>query len=371
MSKSCVALLLLLASFSAKAQEEPKPLVIEGYGEMYYGFDFNQPANGNRPDFVVSHNRHNEVNINLALLRAMYEKDRVRANIGMMAGTYANRNMREEPGLLRNIYEANTGYRLHKLHEIWIDAGIFSSHIGSEGALSMDCPTLTRSMVADATPYYEAGARLSYTSMKDKWYLALMHLNGWQRIQRPNGYSSPAGGMQLRYSPNKKLLFNLSTFVGSDRPDIDDSRRYFLDFYTVIKPTKNLEVTWTVDLGREDFIIHGTNNNYGLNQWMGTSLALLLKTGARTSWSARGEYFDAPVGNTVISMAMLNSTSSFRVGAYSLGYNRQLAKNLLWRTEGKGYVADSELFRRGNAMFNDNYVLTTSLAVRFNNRKSH
>lgn len=361
--------MMLFTSLSLFAQTEPKALVIEGYGEVYYGYDFNEPNSNERSLGVVSHNRHNEVNINMALLRAVYDKDRVRANIGIMAGTYANANMTAEPGVLKNIYEANAGFRLHKRHELWIDAGIFPSHIGAEGALSMDCPTLTRSMMADASPYYEAGARVSYTTLNQKWYIAFMHMNGWQRIQRQNGNSTPAGGMQLKYMPNSKLVFNLSTFVGSDKPDIDESRRYFVDFYTTAKLTKKLELTAAIDLGNERYIWHGANV-FVTNNWLGTAVILKYKATAKAAWVARGEYFYDP-NNTIMPQTTLNSLNGFDVAAYSIGYDRKLMDNLLWRIEGKGYVSASNSFYRGNALFNDNYVLTTSLAVRFNNRKNH
>lgn len=353
----------------AAEYKAPKPLIIEGYGEVYYGYDFNQPGTNNRPDFIYSHNRHNEVNINLVMLRAKYEKDRVRANIGIMTGTYANANLAAEPGVIKNIYEANGGVRLHKFRDLWLDAGIFESHIGPEGAISMDCPTLTRSLIAEGSPYYEAGARLSYTSINKKWYMAVMYLNGWQRIQRPVGYSKPAGGTQLTFTPNDKVLFNLSTFIGSDRPDIDKSTRYFADFYTRIQLAKKLQVTATIDIGGDTYLVHGTGN-YDSDGWLGSALILQYNTTARASWVARGEYFYDPFG-TVMPTVVGGITPEFAIAAYSLGYDRRITNGLLWRIEAKGYVGNDRSFRKGAGIFNDDYVLTTSLAFRFNNRKNH
>ena len=36
-----------------------------GYVEAYYQYDFNKPADNNRPGFIYSHNRHNEFNLTL------------------------------------------------------------------------------------------------------------------------------------------------------------------------------------------------------------------------------------------------------------------------------------------------------------------
>jgi hypothetical protein len=157
--------------------------------EVYYQYDFNKPSDNTRPEFVYSHNRHNEFNVNLVYLKGSYTAERVRANLALAAGTYVNANYAAEPGVLKNMYEANVGIKLSKKKNLWLDAGIFGSHIGFESAVSKDCWTLTRSMVADNSPYYEAGAKLTYTSDNGKWLFSALALNGWQRIQRVNGNS--------------------------------------------------------------------------------------------------------------------------------------------------------------------------------------
>jgi len=367
MVKFTVLLLAAIGlSVSSHAQTEEKALIIEGYGEVYYGYDFNTPADHNRPDFVVNHNRHNEVNVNLVMLRALYEKDRVRSNIGIMAGSYPNANMVNEPGVLKNIYEANAGFKLHKRRDLWVDAGIFPSHIGQEGVIGMDNSTLTRSMIAEGSPYYEAGVRLSYTSLNQKWYIALMHMNGWQRIQRRAGNSTPAGGLQLTRKPNDKVLFNISTFVGNDFPDSVKKMRYFIDLYTTLKFAKKFEFTASIDLGMQEIFL--ARSKY--DEWLGTALILKYKPTERTAWVLREERFYDPY-SVILTADASRPGPGFNVWAASIGHDRWLAQNLLWRIEGKLYVAEGPLFERGNALFNDTYLLTTSLAVRFNNRRNH
>lgn len=142
----------LTASLTAFAQDEPK-IKFSGYLETYYGYDFNKPADHNRPAFIYSHNRANEVNLNLGFIKAAYESSSIRANLALMAGTYTNSNLATEPGVLKNIFEANAGVKLSKTENLWIDAGIFSSHIGFESAVSKDCWVLTRNISSENTPY--------------------------------------------------------------------------------------------------------------------------------------------------------------------------------------------------------------------------
>lgn len=183
---------------------------ISGYLETYYSYDFANPYDHNRPEFVYSHNRHNEVNINLGFIKAAYSTNKVRANLALMAGTYANANLSEEPGVLKNIFEANAGVQISKKKNLWVDAGIFSSHIGFESAIGKDCWNVTRSILADNSPYYESGVKLSYTSDNEKYFISGLILNGWQRIQRVNGNNTPAFGHQITFKPNSKVTLNVS-----------------------------------------------------------------------------------------------------------------------------------------------------------------
>jgi hypothetical protein len=91
--------------------EESNSLNVFGFAGTYYSFDLNKPSNNNRPAFLHSHNRHNEFNVNLAFAKASYNAERTRANVAIAVGTYMNANYTAEPGVLRNIYEANVGRR--------------------------------------------------------------------------------------------------------------------------------------------------------------------------------------------------------------------------------------------------------------------
>src|SRR5262245_3758518 len=213
-----LSLSLSILCFSQE-EEKPSPFTVSGYLETYYVYDFNKPADNTRPSFVYAYNRHNEVNLNLGFIKGSYNTDNVRANLALMTGTYANANLAAEPGVLKNIYEANAGVKLSARKNLWVDAGIFTSHIGFESAVGKDCWTLTRSIFADNTPYYEAGAKISYTSDNGKWFLSGLVLNGWQRIQRVSGNSLPSFGTQITFKPSSTVTLNSSSFIGTDKPD--------------------------------------------------------------------------------------------------------------------------------------------------------
>ncbi len=169
-------------------------LKVSGYVETYCAYDFGNPENHTRPGFMYSHNRHNEVNLNLGFVKLAYASKKVRSNLALMTGTYANANLSAEPGVLKNVYEANAGVKISTKKNVWVDAGIFASHIGFESAIGKDCWTVTRSILADNSPYFETGAKISYTSDDEKLFASALILNGWQRIQRIDGNNTPAFG---------------------------------------------------------------------------------------------------------------------------------------------------------------------------------
>jgi hypothetical protein len=218
--------------------EETKPksdflkhVTISGYLETYYVYDFGNPENHTRPDFLYSYNRHNEVNLNFGYLQVAYDDNKVRGKLALMAGTYSNANLAAEPGVLKNLFEANVGVKLSKKKNLWVDAGLFASHIGFESAVGANCWNMTRSILAENSPYFLSGAKISYTSDNGKWFISGLVVNGWQRMQRVDGNNLPAFGHQLTWTPNDRVTLNSSSFIGSDTPDSTRQMRYFHNFY--------------------------------------------------------------------------------------------------------------------------------------------
>ncbi len=357
--KKILTIVIVLNSMIANAQKDTtvNPLSFSGYIETYYLYDFGNPSDHNRPSFVYSHNRHNEVNINLGYIKAAYQKDNVRANLALMSGTYSNANLAAEPGVLKNIYEGNIGVKVSKKSNLWIDAGIFSSHIGFESAVSKDCWTLTRSILADNSPYYESGIKLSYTSPSEKWFISGLFLNGWQRIQRVDYNNTPAFGTQFTFKPNKKITLNSSSFVGNDKPDSAKQMRFFHNLYGIVKLNDKLAFTAGFDFGAEQ--ISKGSSDY--NTWYSPVLILKLSPDSKNSFAARIEYYEDKNG-VIISTGTPNG---FKTMGYSLNYDHAISDNAVWRIECKSYTSKDEIFVKDDAPTNSNFSITTSLAVSF------
>lgn len=340
------------------AQETPASAVtFSGFAEAYYSYDFNEPAGNNRPGFLYSHNRHNEFNINLAFLKGSYNTERVRANLALAAGTYVNANYAAEPGVLKNLYEANLGLKILKDKNLWLDLGIFPSHIGFEGAQSSGCWSLTRSIIAENSPYYESGAKFVYTTDNGKWMLSAMALNGWQRIQRVEGNSLMSWGTQVQFKPSEKLLLNYSTFVGSDKPDSARLWRYFHNLYAIFQMTDKWGLTLGLDLGQEQQVKKSSD----MNTWLGGAAILQFKPNSNWAFALRGEYYEDENGVIIAT----GSPNGFKTLGASFNVDRMIGQNFWWRTEVRTLNSSDEIFIKEDGLKNNNLAVTMSFAITF------
>ena len=358
--KIILVALLIFLSARAIAQVDSSALIftLSGYAEPYYGFDIGEPASSDRPGFVYAHNRHNEFNINIAYVKAGVSAQRVRGNLALMAGTYANANLAAEPGTLKNVLEANAGVKLSKKAELWIDAGVFGSHIGFESAIGKDCWTLTRSIMADNSPYYESGAKLSYTIPSGKWFISALILNGWQRIQRQVGNTSVSGGWQIQYKPTSKLTLNSSTFFGSDKPDVLSISRTFHNFYGIFQVNDHFGLTFGLDTGWEESYQREEKAYF----WFSPIAVGRITFNDRLALALRAEYYSDENGVIIAT----STENGFKTFGLSANMDVQIHRNAIWRLEGKWYNSQDEIFLDSDRnKTTSNAVLTTALAIWF------
>lgn len=358
--KKILLVAALLGSTATYAQDSVKKsgnLTISGYAELYYGFDFNRPANNTRPGFVYSHNRHNEVNLNLGFIKANFDNGNIRANLALMAGTYANANLAAEQGVLKNVFEANAGIKLSKTANIWIDGGVFASHIGFESAISKDCWVLTRNLASDNTPYYETGAKLTYTTNDGKLTLAGLYLNGWQRINRVDGNSKPAGGVQVYYKPTDKITLNYSNYLGTEGADSVRVRRFYHNFYGIFQLTPKLGLTAGFDYGTQQQSKNSDESNHII------SPVAIARYQFADKWAVAGrfEYYQDKNGMLIAT----GTPNGFKTKGYSLNVDFAPMSNALIRLEGKIYDSKDEIFAKPNRFTNTSPLITTSFAVSF------
>lgn len=326
--------------------------------DTYYAFDFNRPPGHDRA-FTTQSVRHNEFNVNLAFVEATLDSKRVRGRVAVQAGTSVQANYTAEPrvgtisgpDLSRFLQEARVGLALNQ--SLWMDAGIFLSSFGSEGWISRDNWTYTRSLVAEFSPYYESGLKLTWN--RSSHLSAEGHLlNGWQNVSENN--SAKALGFRVDYSPSPRFAFGFDVFAGNENPDSSRAVvRVWNDAIVTVTPFTHAGVRATLDYGRQK-IASGENA-----VWWGYSIVGRYEPTARVTLSARGEHFE-DLHQVVV---LTGSDLAFRGSGWSAGFDLRPDPRLFCRFEFRQLTASSAVFPAINGFSGGDRLLVGSAALTF------
>ncbi|MBT0812399.1 porin [Litoribacter ruber] len=342
-------LLFLLISHFSKAQIiQQNGWELSGHMEAYYSYEFNRPENHQRPDFLYNYKRHNEFSVNLAFIRAKYEDENIRGNLALMTGTYAQFNLADEPAWAQMVYEASVGVRLYD--KLWLDVGIMPSHIGFESAEGMETWHLSRSLLAENSPYFLTGGRLTYMALEDL-EVTLWAGNGWQNVQRQEGHQSLALGLGLNYQPLEGLEINYSNFFGNEYPQTLRLNRFYNNFYTMYSFSK-WGVTVGADYGVEEAIFRP------FNEWYAFTASLRRQLGEKFYLALRADHYSDVNG------VILNS--GLEVTGYSVNLDYQVHPKALARIELRQFNSPEPIFDLpGGRVSTGNTAINSSLAIRF------
>jgi hypothetical protein len=264
--------------------------------------------------------------------------------VHLQTGTYAIDNYAEEPVLFQPIYEAYAGISLNTQQSIWFDMGVFESHIGYESALSIRNPTLTRSLMAENSPYFLTGARLTYEP-NPNWLFRIILCNGWQRIQPSEELTWPALGTQITYKWNDYYTINWSTFIGQVFPFGESKQRIFNNFYFQGALPSKWEWVIGFDYGLQEDL---ANNDF--RHWYAGSAVVSYSLTDKWKVAARGERFRDPSAFVI--------GPNFGAWASSFNIDFHPAPQVALRSEIK-YLFSEFDFLDGQRQL----LLTTSLSV--------
>ena len=351
-----IALIGLSANpgFAQSEWSDSPTITLDGFVDAFYVYDFNKPQQNYRQQFLFNHNRHNEFNINLALLQLGVQSSKYRANLGIQAGTYPNDNYAAEQGVLKNIYEAYVGISLNKKDNLWLDVGIFGSHLGFESPISIVNMTLTRSLVAESSPYFLSGAKLSY-SPNEKWDLVAIVTNGWQRIERVQGNSMLSFGTQIVFKPSESLSFNWSTFIGTEDPDATRRMRYFSNLFGQFQFNSRVTLLAGIDYGMQQ-ISKGSST---FNTWVAPVVIGQFLINEQWKTGVRFEYYGDEAGVIIPT----GTANGFKTTGLSANIDFCPIPNLAWRSEVRWFNSKDDVFEKDNGFVSSNFFIGTSLAL--------
>ncbi len=204
---------LALATLPQKGftQTSTEPAMkLSGYVDGYYAAFSDSMAHGNFQKWPSVNSRGNQFGLNTMLFTAQYDGDKYRGIVTMHFGDIAKSTW---DATYNAIMEAHAGIRLRK--GLWLDAGFFRTHVGTEGVLPKENITSSVAVGTFHEPYYESGVRLNYKHKKLE--VNLFVLNGYNIYIENNKKKSL--GLLVNYALNDKVALGYSNYIGDDAPD--------------------------------------------------------------------------------------------------------------------------------------------------------
>jgi hypothetical protein len=340
-----------------------------GFVDAYYAWDFGRPTSFDRSFaggtvFTTQPARHNEFNVNLAFVEAKLDAPRVRGRLALQAGTSVQSNYSGEPGngqvsgpsLARHLQEAFAGVKLGD--NLWIDGGIFYSHMGMESWASRDNPTYTRSLVAEYSPYYSSGVRFIWQASSQ--LTAHLHIvNGWQNISENN--SGKGAGLRLDYAPSASTSVSYYNFF------TDEAGNRLRTFNGVGAKVASGKTTL---LGQLDFGTQAKSaSDGGSVSWYGFTAIGRFQMTPSVAFSGRVERYDDEDQVIIATGTQEGGTPNgpVRANGGSIGLDIAPHGRLLWRTELRGFSNKSAIFPDGDTRVprKGNTFVVSSLGVTF------
>ncbi len=321
-----------------------------GYVDVAYAYSFNEPPN-NTIAYSTTPSRHNELMLTMGRIGLRASNSDVRGAIVLHAGTFVDANYVGADAGWKYIQEASVGARI--TDGLWVDAGIFPSHIGFEGMAPIDGWTYSRSIVADYSPYYETGVKLTW-SPTPELSVAGVVVNGWQNIVDNNQQKSV--GTQLVWAPSSTFKLNWSTLLGTEANASGfQSTRIYNNLFAVITVADVLDIALLGDVGLQE----GSNGVTGTVLYGGTILRYHFSPVVRVA--VRGEMYQDPDGVIVST----GTEDPFETMSASANLDVEPIRGLVWRIDGRFYSAPNQIFPSKDGFVNTNTIVTTSLSLSF------
>jgi Putative beta-barrel porin-2, OmpL-like. bbp2 len=357
MSKTFLMFAFLSCAFISKAQDiDSLKVKYSGNFDFYYNYDLGKPENAIRQSYFVSYNRHNQLRLNVGTVAVELSKSKIRSKIALQTGTFARDNYANEPSqYLGAIQEANVGFALNQTKNVWLDLGVFASHIGYESAFGGDNWTVTRSLASELTPYYLSGAKVTYN--EGKWTFASILCNSWSSVFGYKKGQLPSLGTQLIYRKNEETTYSWNTFIGSGVQEGFSELRIYSNLFTTWQATKKDQFIAALDLGYQKQKTPAA----GFNNWFAPSLVYRRRLSKDIHIGARTELFFDEF--SVVTSAVNQHAFDLFTSSFNIDY--RFTENGLLRLEGRYMNSSGDYFNSPKGLVANTAFVTFAMTKKF------
>lgn len=330
---------------------EEAALLIGGYVSAYYAYYTDETNNAGFVQMPTVAPRNKEFGLNMALISLKYNSKNVRGNFGLHFGDIPKAIW---PSELNMIQEANGGFRIYK--GLWLDAGIFRSHIGVESTQPRENVASSMSLVDNYEPYYFSGAKLTYV-INSKLTLQVNAFNSFNTLVDYN--KDKLFGFSAVYDPNDNISITYNFITGDESADTISrkQRRYYNDVYATLKFGK-LSLAVEANYGwQENSALKDSLKSASVYSGLIVARYQYIK---KSALYIRGEYLSDPDQMLTGTLAFGNSVMGTTAGLEFKPY-----KNIALSAEGRVLQSENVIFKERNFKTNQRYEFILCLDVSF------
>lgn len=325
--KTALAFFLVIISLTTYAQdsESKAKLDVSGYIDFYYAHYTDHVEQGSFEKFTTVAPRNNGFSLDIAQLSMNYTADRIRAHVTVHYGDIPSSSW---SSVFNFIQQGYIGYNVAK--NVWIDAGLFTTHIGTEALLPKDNKLSTLALGTYHEPYYQSGFAVRYDP-GEKVSVSLHLLNGYNNFLDNN--RSKSAGVLVKYIASEKVTVSYSNLLGQET--LGHDLRFYNNAVLALTPLKKTSLTLGADYGVQNGMV------------MSSGMAILNYAWTNNfSSTIRAEYFDDPNGFlSGLFPSNANSTISTGLSArgITLGFEYKPTDNSYVRIESRRLTSPNTL----------------------------
>ena len=352
-------ILFSMRSFS-QTKDSAFAFKISGYVDVYYANFTDSVGTNMYQKFPDVSPKSNIFGLNIAQLTGQFTSQKARAIITFH---YGDLPASAWSPVFNMIQEANAGLRITK--KIWLDAGFFKTHIGTEALLPKDNIASSLSIITFYEPWWQAGIKLSYTP-NDKLFICLHVLNGYNTYVDNNNKKS--FGLTFNYSFGDKANIGYYNLVGEEFPDNIKTPhlRFLNNLVFTCQITPKLKTIIGVDyITQQHSVIADTTRTASVYSGI---ITLKYQLKPKFGIYARGENFSDKDGflTGIITDSKSKQTGYFLNGA-TLGFEFKPVDNTFIRLEGRYLIMDNDqkIFRTDGANTNNRIEAFINMGVWF------
>lgn len=186
----------------------PEGLSIGGYVDFYISYD--NDKSGTLRQFSAIAPYRDEFKLNMAHVYTRYTGEKIRGNVVLHYGDIPRINWPQDQQIIQ---EANLG--VQPVKNLWIDAGYFLTHIGSESIIPRYNYFSSLSLCTYYEPFFQSGIKASY-NFSDRFNAVFHLVNGYNVFTDNNKNKSFGITLDVKTSKKVELVFN--NLIGNEMP---------------------------------------------------------------------------------------------------------------------------------------------------------